>query len=144
MPKKIRTVDLSTRSFKNERPKCRTGTLPSWRGNTGIRIWVGFVQKLLAMKGDTKRHIRLLRQDLKKRDAGGLLTVFGDAIRGQITKPADQMTVGVNPNKLRDLEKERDYLLGVGRTIHEQEEENQLQVKLLDWIYGRTASIGAF
>ena len=36
MPKKIRTVDLST----------------------GFGFWVGFVQKLLAMKGDTKRRFK--------------------------------------------------------------------------------------
>ena len=145
--------------------------------------------------GDEGRHEKAYQtfcEEILKRDAEGLLTVFGDVMRGQIAMPAEQMTDGVNPNLYQDFsavaqnidvytavdyaeiighlvkrwdlenlegltavaEKERDYLCRLPerylklaeRSMNKKKKisEDEHQVKAFDWIYGRTASVGAF
>jgi len=56
--------------------------------------------------GDEGRHekaYQLFSEEILKRDPEGLITVFGDMMRGQIAMPAEQMTDGKNPNLYTDF-----------------------------------------
>lgn len=56
--------------------------------------------------GDEGRHEKAYQtfcEEILKRDPEGLLTVFGDVMRGQIAMPAEQMTDGKNPNLYEDF-----------------------------------------
>lgn len=56
--------------------------------------------------GDEGRHERAYQtfcEEILKRDADGLIMVFGDVMRGQINMPAEEMTDGVNPNLYNDF-----------------------------------------
>jgi len=56
--------------------------------------------------GDEGRHEKAYQtfcEEIIKRDADGLIHVFGDMMRGQIAMPAEQMSDGVNPNLYDDF-----------------------------------------
>jgi len=56
--------------------------------------------------GDEGRHekaYQLFCEEILKRDPDGLIEVFGDMMRGQITMPAEEMTDGINPNLYDDF-----------------------------------------
>ena len=56
--------------------------------------------------GDEARHekaYQLFCEEILKRDPDGLITVFGDMMRGQIAMPAELMTDGVNENLYEDF-----------------------------------------
>ena len=56
--------------------------------------------------GDEGRHekaYQLFSEEILKRDPEGLITVFGDMMRGQISMPAEEMTDGINPNLYADF-----------------------------------------
>jgi acyl-[acyl-carrier-protein] desaturase len=56
--------------------------------------------------GDEGRHekaYQLFSEEILKRDPDGLINVFGDMMRGQITMPAEEMTDGINPNLYADF-----------------------------------------
>jgi len=56
--------------------------------------------------GDEGRHekaYQLFSEEILKRDPDGLLMVFGDMMRGQITMPAENMSDGVNDNLYNDF-----------------------------------------
>jgi acyl-[acyl-carrier-protein] desaturase len=56
--------------------------------------------------GDEGRHekaYQIFCEEIIKRDADGLITTFGNMMRGQIVMPAELMTDGVNPNLYKDF-----------------------------------------
>lgn len=56
--------------------------------------------------GDEGRHekaYQLFSEEILKRDPEGLVMVFGDMMRGQITMPAENMSDGVNDNLYNDF-----------------------------------------
>jgi acyl-[acyl-carrier-protein] desaturase len=56
--------------------------------------------------GDEGRHekaYQIFCEEIIKRDPDGLITVFGEMMRGQIVMPAEQMTDGINGNLYKDF-----------------------------------------
>lgn len=56
--------------------------------------------------GDEGRHekaYQLFCEEILKRDPEGLISVFGDMMRGQIVMPAEEMTDGINPSLYDDF-----------------------------------------
>lgn len=56
--------------------------------------------------GDEGRHEKAYQtfsEEILKRDADGLIEVFGDMMRSQISMPAEAMTDGINPNLYADF-----------------------------------------
>jgi len=56
--------------------------------------------------GDEGRHEKAYQtfcEEILKRDPEGLISVFGDMMRGQIVMPAEEMTDGINPSLYDDF-----------------------------------------
>jgi acyl-[acyl-carrier-protein] desaturase len=78
------------------------GRLAQQHGDKNLRKICGQIA------GDEGRHekaYQIFCEEILKRDADGLIMVFGDMMRGQIAMPAERMTDGFNQNLYTDFSK---------------------------------------
>lgn len=90
-------------SFQERATKVSHGNVGKLAGDYGDNK----LKKICAkIAGDEARHERAYQQfseEILKRDPDGLIMVFGDMMRGQITMPAELMTDGINGNMYEDF-----------------------------------------
>lgn len=90
-------------SFQERATKISHGNVGKLAGDFGDAK----LKKICAkIAGDEARHEKAYQtfcEEILKRDADGLLMVFGDMMRSQISMPAELMTDGINKNLYEDF-----------------------------------------
>lgn len=90
-------------SFQERATKVSHGNVGRLAGEFGDSK----LKKICAkIAGDEARHEKAYQtfcEEILKRDPDGLIMVFGDMMRGQITMPAELMTDGINKNLYEDF-----------------------------------------
>lgn len=90
-------------SFQERATKVSHGNVGKLAGEFGDSK----LKKICAkIAGDEARHEKAYQtfcEEILKRDADGLIMVFGDMMRGQISMPAELMTDGINKNLYEDF-----------------------------------------
>jgi len=90
-------------SFQERATKISHGNVGKLARNYGEKN----LSKICSMiAGDEGRHEKAYQkfsEEILKRDPEGLISVFGDMMRGQISMPAEEMTDGINPNLYADF-----------------------------------------
>ncbi|KAL3945855.1 MAG: hypothetical protein SGBAC_000006 [Bacillariaceae sp.] len=90
-------------SFQERATKVSHGNVGKLAGEYGDRSLKKICSKIA---GDEARHEKAYQtfsEEILKRDPDGLIMVFGDMMRGQISMPAELMTDGINPNLYEDF-----------------------------------------
>lgn len=90
-------------SFQERATKVSHGNvakLARRHGDTGLNR---ICAKIAGDEGRHEKAYQTFCEEILKRDPEGLLSVFGDVMRGQIAMPAEQMTDGKNPNLYEDF-----------------------------------------
>lgn len=90
-------------SFQERATKVSHGNVGKLAGEYGDLSLKKICSKIA---GDEARHEKAYQtfsEEILKRDPDGLIMVFGDMMRGQISMPAELMTDGINPNLYEDF-----------------------------------------
>lgn len=90
-------------SFQERATKISHGNVGKLARDAGDKNLSRICAKIAGDEGRHEKAYQQFSEEILKRDPDGLLAVFGDMMRGQISMPAEQMTDGINPNLYNDF-----------------------------------------
>jgi acyl-[acyl-carrier-protein] desaturase len=90
-------------SFQERATKISHGNVGKLARDAGDKNLNRICAKIAGDEGRHEKAYQQFSEEILKRDPDGLLAVFGDMMRGQISMPAEQMTDGINPNLYADF-----------------------------------------
>jgi acyl-[acyl-carrier-protein] desaturase len=90
-------------SFQERATKISHGNVGRLARQAGEKNLAKICAQIAGDEGRHEKAYQLFSEEILKRDPDGLMMVFGDMMRGQISMPAEEMTDGVNPNLYNDF-----------------------------------------
>lgn len=90
-------------SFQERATKISHGNVAKLARTNGDKNLAKICAQIAGDEGRHEKAYQLFCEEILKRDPEGLISVFGDMMRGQIVMPAAEMTDGVNPNLYTDF-----------------------------------------
>lgn len=90
-------------SFQERATKVSHGNVGKLARESGDTNLGRICAKIAGDEGRHEKAYQTFSEEILKRDPDGLLAVFGDMMRGQISMPAEQMTDGINPDLYADF-----------------------------------------
>lgn len=90
-------------SFQERATKISHGNVGKLARQSGEKNLARICAQIAGDEGRHEKAYQTFCEEILKRDAEGLITVFGDMMRGMIAMPAEEMTDGKNPSLYEDF-----------------------------------------